>query len=515
MEQTDVISMDVLNIDRFILTNKLPEVKSYFIVQKIENEIDEEGLFSEKIFGQIGTSERLSKLAFINLSEKVMHPFYYALFKKLLRSFDDILLGHTPFIMKDGKLIKATQKDLISNTNLFQDILNGKQVESKNIETISGYDLIINYFRPFVNYLIESKESTMTKGAAKKLLTIEKLSVDKVLIDKFLVLPAGYREINLIDFKQKGILNYPPINDMYLKLLFLSKNTTESASNFKRFSIQKELDEIHSYFLKDQLSGKRGILKGRSVKKPVAYGTRGVITSNPSKSLRKWNDETPNNIPVGCVGTPVTVMISQFYPFFVHHFRKLLKENETIKLFIQQMIMEKTKDNLVTIEEITDLFLDMIVKDHSIGFYKVNYLGTEMTILDVLRLIAVEIVGTPKNPKKFVSATRYPVTNMYSTQLLLPIPYLTDKYDTVNGVSVCSNIEMYSTDFKMNTSSLAYQGGDFDGDALVFIGIFSEDANKDIKENAWFRYRNNDISGDISSLLIGNEQMYALYELTK
>ena len=55
----------------------------------------------------------------------------------------------------------------------------------------------------------------------------------------------------------------------------------------------------------------------------------------------------------------------------------------------------------------------------------------------------------------------------------------------------------------------------FDGDTLCFIAIFSEDANKDIKDTAWFRHRNNDISGDISSLLIGNEQMYALYELTK
>jgi hypothetical protein len=104
---------------------------------------------------------------------------------------------------------------------------------------------------------------------------------------------------------------------------------------------------------------------------------------------------------------------------------------------------------------------------------------------------------------------------MYSTQFLLPIPYLTDKYTNVNGIDVCSNIEMYSTDIKMNVSSLSYLGGDFDGDALVYIGIFSEEGNRDVLEKSWFRYRNNDVGGNIGALLVGNEQMYALFELTK
>jgi len=50
---------------------------------------------------------------------------------------------------------------------------------------------------------------------------------------------------------------------------------------------------------------------------------------------------------------------------------------------------------------------------------------------------------------------------------------------------------------------------------MTFIGIFSNEANSDVKENAWFRHQNVDMSGDSSSLLIGNEQMYSLYELTK
>ena len=55
----------------------------------------------------------------------------------------------------------------------------------------------------------------------------------------------------------------------------------------------------------------------------------------------------------------------------------------------------------------------------------------------------------------------------------------------------------------------------YDGDQLNIIPIFSNEGNSAIKKNGWYRHNNIDANGSSTALFIGNEEMFAMYLLTK
>ena len=66
----DPVRLSIMDVQKFIRENKCQPVTSVFIRETTTNEFKSDGLFSEKIFGQINTPERLVRFGYINLRTK-------------------------------------------------------------------------------------------------------------------------------------------------------------------------------------------------------------------------------------------------------------------------------------------------------------------------------------------------------------------------------------------------------------------------------------------------------------
>jgi DNA-directed RNA polymerase beta' subunit len=516
------LNIELRDFDLIIQKLYLEEIKTPLILD-FNGELNPDGLFSEKIFGNFGSSNRVETFGYIKLKTRVLHPFVYSMFKKLLRSFDAILLCQKKFVLSNGKLRAATAKDIIGDLDIFSKLNEEPEdseeiVDSQNITFLSGYDLVINNFKLFIDYLKEEKGEGITKGAKKKLGILEKFSKHEVFIDKWLVIPAAARDINLMDFSKKGIINYEPINDKYVELLRITNNFGEGEkSNSQRFDAQIKLQEIHDFLMKEKTSGKTGLIRSKTTKKAVANAIRGVISHTLDNSVKNWNSKLSNNIATGYIGVPVTMLISAFYSYYIHHVKKSFEEDIVIYENIKANLEEYVDKKLSTMTEVIEVFLDVVIKDNTFGFKPVKKITNDLELsgIDFLKNVSKDIVGTFDNPKKFMSVTRYPVTNVYSTQYLAPIPYTTNNVKMVGDLEITEDIENYSTSVLLNQSSYTYFGADNDGDTISMIGVYNTEANKAIKEKAWFRIRHLDVASDGGALLQGNECLYGLYVLTK
>ena len=64
----------LMDIDNFIQRNALKEVTSTFIYAPSTNLFHPQGFFSEEIFGQLNSPQRLTTFAYINLNIDVLSP---------------------------------------------------------------------------------------------------------------------------------------------------------------------------------------------------------------------------------------------------------------------------------------------------------------------------------------------------------------------------------------------------------------------------------------------------------
>jgi len=487
--------LDLANFDLDIKSKKFPLITSSNVFVGNVDDIDEAGLFSETIFGSFGSKMRLTQFAYIDLKQKVLHPFVYELFKQLMRGIDSILQGNKFYFIEKGVIRDAKASD-------DHDML------------ITGFTVVVDNFTSFVKFLRTKKGDNITPGADKKLRTLEKFKTEEASVNKWIVMPAGYRDVNTKTFETDGVIKYEPVNDFYMDLLYISKSA-KNTDQYK-FLVQKSLEELHTFLTKDQLAGKGGKIKGKMSKKPVAYAARSVITSYDKIAGQTWNDKGVVNIRVGYTGIPVALLVSMFYPFFVYEIRVDLEKNKKFFKALKYLLADYAKVEIKSIPQAIKLFLDIIGKDYKFGFKTLVKLDSKnyLRILDYLKMIAYRIVGKD-SPKKFVQATRYPVNNIYSDQFLAIIPIVGTSFTTIKGFEVADDIQSYSNGIIVNDASLDYWGGDFDGDALNFIGVFSEDGNKEIRSKAWFRHKNSNINGDSSGLFRKEELLWGLYNLTK
>ena len=258
-------------------------------------------------------------------------------------------------------------------------------------------------------------------------------SKEELFISKYLIIPAGIRDLNMMDFERTGTINYEPINELYFDLLRRTEASKSSADSLLGedfqlpYNIQKSCLTLYLE-LTNSLAGKDGLLQSKSLKKPIAYAVRSVIVSS-NKIQDTYNSELSSNIELGQVGIPVSIMISQFYPFVIHELNNLVN-NKSISYFndfLDREIISKEEKEL-TDAQVVDMFIDYCTKDVEF-LKKVMFVldGHKIYVMDFLKNeIFTNIVGTKSNPKRYTTGTRYPITGQFSVQILFPVPYTTD-----------------------------------------------------------------------------------------
>ena len=101
------VNIELMNVDAFINQHDCKQVTTMFIKEPTSNEFHKKGLFSEDIFGQIGSSERLIKFGYIELNTTIFHPIIYTNLIRLKALYGQIISG------KDYARFDPTTSDFV------------------------------------------------------------------------------------------------------------------------------------------------------------------------------------------------------------------------------------------------------------------------------------------------------------------------------------------------------------------------------------------------------------------
>jgi len=281
--------LQLLDVDKFVQRNKLSEVTSTNIYSINKNTFDPKGLWSEEIFGNVGSDTRKTKFAYIDLGCQIINPVLYDMVTGICTELRNILNENKHYEFKNGKFIETEigQTGLMYFISVFDDI--------------KFEDLAKSNKQDIAKYLDKNK--------------------DQILISKQLILPAGVRDLSLTQTKGKQFSS--EINELYEKMLLLvSQRSSQSEGLAEMFTgyIQKTAIAIFKW-VQSKVKGKQGLFQGTMLKKTIDFSARLVAISDP-------------NIPLGTIGIPWHVVITLYQPFFIHNIFKNERAKELIAEFM-------------------------------------------------------------------------------------------------------------------------------------------------------------------------------------
>ena len=248
-----MLKLDVFDINKFIQINKsvVHEVTDNIFFDK-DKRPTPNGLFSYELFGTT-PRERKSNWGYIDLQNKFINPVLYITFKKLIPTMiDGIISGMLRVNMdKDGILVIDQQNGFTGLKWLYD-----------NFEKIKW-------------------KETGSDARASALAVIRGIPKNEIFIDKFLVIPPFYRDVNFANDN----LAVDVVNNYYADILKKTKllannNDFDFMSNKTTYGIQTSLNELYNYFIKQEVArGKYGKLRKYLMGKTITNGARAVISS--------------------------------------------------------------------------------------------------------------------------------------------------------------------------------------------------------------------------------------------
>jgi DNA-directed RNA polymerase beta' subunit len=393
------MKLDLLNINEFIDRYKLQEVTSKEIFSDSKNRVfDDRGLWSETIFGRVGSKERQSKFGFANLNTKIFHPVVYKLLYSVSEDFRDALLHKKKYVIKDKQLIENDSGET------------GIIFLCENIDNID-----------FVEICKKDKLDVATFLEKNK---------DKIVIDKYLIIPAGIRDLNISVRNPQAMSD--PINEAYESLLnYVLFIKTVGADEDIVQNLQKTALNLHQHII-DRMKGKTGFMRGSMLKKSIDYSGRVVATSDQSLNL-------------GEIGIPWHTVLTLYEPFFTHYvFSKDEDLRDQIKLY-----MEISDEDELSSNELKHFNL-LVSK---------NIDNISETLKTMLIHTAEEITKD-----KTIIIKRDPAT-MRDHYYAAEIKVLKEGRSCVVPGLICDGL-----------------GLDFDGDTLSLTPLLTEKANKEAKK---------------------------------
>ena len=233
------------------------EITSTTLFTDMGRQIDDDGLYSQRIFGTVGSDSRAKIFAYIDLVVDIIHPRIYDTIMSLSGIYKGIVNG-TIYAKFDKDL-----KDFVPS-----DILNGE----------TGY----SFFMRYVND-IKFKESDSPERSNKIAMIYKYRKLGKLTNNKLLVLPAGLREFSI---DKNGKIEEVEINDYYRDIL----NAAKLLKNFKQnpsidnmvLSLQNKVQELYKHLMY-LMDGKKKLLNGSWSSRAVEFGTKTVAIGTPDK----------------------------------------------------------------------------------------------------------------------------------------------------------------------------------------------------------------------------------------
>lgn len=508
----DPLNIWLMDVNAFIRENKCMPVTSVFIRETTTNEFKHDGLFSEDIFGQINTPDRLVRFGYIDLRTQVLHPLIYINIVKLKALYGEIMARKTYAVFNpETKEFERASEDT-------EDANTGYQFFMSHL-----YDLKFEK-----NQSLRHNEMVDVIERHQKLLTLSQC----------LVMPAGLRDLR----EDEGKPAADSINKLYSSLInyTLALPTTRTTSDIYdnvRFSIQKKLAEIYDYIF-NMIEGKFGFFQRKYGSRNLALGTRNVVST---ASMAALSPDDPQYLKMDEIKIPLFQACKMYTPLIIYNIRMLFL-NEVFNITSDQVaLIDPETNNLVYqpidegeksrflssegIEKMIDLFRDpefrftpvVVYNEEGKGYYLymvyddnevvyltrsvsevINKINQEVGVYDpqklrpltyaemfyiaalratsdknslITRYPAIEIGSEVPNRVHLISTNPARKVNLFSTMddefwIMMP------EYPIINNTFVDSLIP--------HPQILAGLGMDFDGDTASSNGILSKQANEEV-----------------------------------
>lgn len=292
----------LLDINKFIEQEELKHITTSNLM--IGDKFDTNGLFSNIIFGLVGSSKWRTNHAFIDLKCKVLHPLLYEIADRRCSTLVKFFNGELSIL--DNKIIIGNSGDW------------GIQYFVDNVEQV--VKLILNKGQ------ITDSGATLMRYIVKN----KKLA----FIDKIIVLPPQFRPMHI----ENNRIELHPINDKYVNIInetqILSTSDKESKS-YKELLFRIQLQVFEAYqILRDMIKGKMGIQRKSLLGKSMDFSARAVIVGDPT-------------IPPDKVGVPFRMALSIFKPFIIY--------KSTTKYAPKWVELGITKPSILTIGNLVNM----------------------------------------------------------------------------------------------------------------------------------------------------------------
>jgi len=292
MIPTEPFNVWLFDVNAFIKETGIQPVTSLSIYQPSSSAYEPNGLFSERIFGELGTTDRMVTMSYITLNTAILQPLVYKNVVKLAGLYEEIIAGsaYATFDPVEKNFVRCNDRD-------------------KHPEADTGYTFFMGHFHEIVF------ERNSSRQRSDRIDILEKYK-DVLFCRQLLVLPAGLRDID----EQQMTLD--DINKLYQTLLSYTFSIPSGANSTMydgvRFAIQKKAVEIYDH-IEGILRYKRGFIQGVWGHRRIALGTRNVITAASYATMTPNDPQTiqPDETKLGLFQTAKALQ-----PIVVHHMRR-------------------------------------------------------------------------------------------------------------------------------------------------------------------------------------------------
>ena len=304
------MKLNFLNMNEFV--KGLTPVTSTELKTR-SGESNQDGLFSEKIFGIEGSLERSKTYSYIELNSQIIHPAGY---KLLLRI--------------DGKI-----KSFLNTEMKFSIDSTGKMIPDEE-NGVSGIEEFIKMYPKF-------KFRGETPARDKIIKTLETAyKQDSLFISYLPIIPPDFRPMYE---DENGQLVLDEINNNYITIMRKASQVKSLQSgsalyDLLNFYLQTAVNDNDQY-VRTKISKKTGLIRGNLLGKRIDFSARAVITPGPDLDINQ-------------VGIPLRIAAVLFQPFLVHYLlfsnkypRKQELEHE-IKEFMDADISVDVVNRLIT-----------------------------------------------------------------------------------------------------------------------------------------------------------------------
>lgn len=543
------VKISIMDVNEFVSKNNCLPVTSGFIKDATTGKFDDNGLFSERIFGELGTVNRLSQHGYIELNTTILNSDVFRMLCDLGTHYEAIMAG-TLYAKFD-----STLKDFV-------------KVSSIDRDAETGYAFFMRYV---TKLRFTPNESTSHNERIQALMN----NKDNWTIQRHLVIPAGLREYREKDGRGES----DAINVFYRRMVDVSTtlngvDTENSIFDNVRYNLQRCANDVNNY-LWEFMQGKTGFIQDKFAARSVARATRNVLVSADVSSA---DDNPEAAVHPDEVMVPLIQAMAAAMPVFKYTLKTLFFNNVFSqesdqaalidpKTYALSYVVLTTKERSRYIasdklESMISMFKDdelrhspvtVIGADNNyyylyLIYRKGNdiYLGRsyeELKNILVEQGIVMELKKEDLRPityyemyylacyqacrGKHITVTRYPITSdksIFPSKINLAT---TTSYDKI-VLRMASNLQMgialprwpvlgasSINGLSMHPSQLKNVNADFDGDMGNSSIILSEEANKECDD-----YLNHprfvvDPSGSLNLSLSTGLAKVTMYNLTR